>query len=263
MGVRDVGTLASLLTLETRTTGRTAEADFYPLQYPAEGRPTRLATFRDGEWQRRDRLMLGDAQEAWLLDELPAAARRTRYQILIQSVPMGMTIMPEAALGWVPAGGAAARDEVALLVDAGRVGVPMNMDNWNGYPAQRARILDAASDADARLIVLSGDSHNSWSYHLRDTKGRQAGVELSVPSVTSPGFESWFPAQDPATVASALVTANPELHWADTVHRGYGRVVLTPRAAHLQWWRSGSIQHQMRRAFPLFSTPALDARSGV
>ncbi|WP_294313257.1 alkaline phosphatase D family protein [uncultured Sphingomonas sp.] len=260
---RDVGTLASLLTLETRTTGRTAEADFYPLQSPPEGRQTRLAAFRDGDWQRPDRRMLGEGQEAWLLDELPAAARRTRYQVLIQSVPMGMTVMPEVALGWVPGGGAAARDEVAMLVDAGRVGVPMNMDNWNGYPAQRGRILEAASDANARLIVLSGDSHNSWFYRLRDTKGRKAGVELSVPSVTSPGFENWFPTENPSNVAAALVGANPELCWADTVHRGYGRIVITPQAAELQWWRSAPIKSRSANAFLMFSTTAFEGHSGA
>ncbi len=238
---RDIGTLASLVTLETRTTGRTAEADFYPLQTPSEGRRARLTAFRDGEWTRADRRMLGEAQEVGLLRELPAAARRTRYQVMIQSVPMGMSVMPEAALAWTPTSGAAAREEIGLLVDAGRVGVPMNMDNWNGYPAQRDRILQAARAADARLIVLSGDSHNGWSYRLRDSSGRDAGVELAVPSVTSPGFESWFPHEDPAAVSRALVAANPELEWADTAHRGYGRLCLTPDHAQLEWWQSAPV----------------------
>ena len=30
-----------------------------------------------------------------------------------------------------------------------------SMDNWNGYPAQRGRILEAASDANARLIAAA------------------------------------------------------------------------------------------------------------
>ncbi|WP_341207344.1 alkaline phosphatase D family protein [uncultured Sphingomonas sp.] len=248
-GVRDVGTLASLMSLETRTTGRTVEADFYPLQMPVEGRMDRLTTFREGEWMRPDRRMLGEAQEAWLLREMRASARRTRYQILIQSVPMGISVMPDAALGWTPVGGDTARDEVALLVDAGRVGVPMNMDNWNGYPAQRERVLRAARDADARLIVLSGDSHNAWSYRLCDSRGHKAGVELAVPSVTSPGFESWFPQEDPAVVSQALVAGNSELQWADTSHRGYGRVCLTPAAATLEWWRSPSIRQRDATAY--------------
>ena len=139
----------------------------------------------------------------------------------------------------------------------------MNMDNWNGYPAQRGRILEAASDANARLSVLSGDSHNSWFYRLRDTKGRKAGVELSVPSVTSPGFENWFPTENPSNVAAALVGANPELCWADTVHRGYGRVVITPQAAELQWWRSAPIKSRLANAFLMFSTTASDGHSGA
>ncbi len=200
---------------------------------------------------------------ASLLNALPAAERRTRYQVLIQSVPMGMTVLPEAALEWTPAGGAVARDEVTLLVDAGRAGVPMNMDNWNGYPAQRARILDAASATGARLIVLSGDSHNSWFYQLADSRGRQAGVELSVPSVTSPGFESWFPEQEPAAVARTLIAANPELRWADTAHRGYGRLILTPQAARLQWWRSAPNHRRSGDAVSMFTTSHYDARSSI
>lgn len=243
---RDVGALGSLISIDTRTE-RDEPADFYAIAKPAEGLRGRLEHFRDDTWSDETVRMLGKAQEDWLTDELRAAPRRTRWQVLIQSVPMGYSAMPAQALNWTPRGGAESKSEVELLVELGRVGVPMNMDNWNGYPAQRRRILKAAQAADAKLIVLSGDSHNAWSYRLMEG-GRPAGLELAAPSVTSPGFESWFPGEDAERVASALVDANPELLWADTSRRGYGRVVLTPNHAQLEWWFTNSIARRMPSA---------------
>jgi hypothetical protein len=53
-----------------------------------------------------------------------------------------------------------------------KLGLPMWMDRWDGYPAARSRLLKAAQAADADLVMLSGDSHNAWAYAL--SRGRQA-----------------------------------------------------------------------------------------
>ena len=60
-------------------------------------------------------------------------------------------------------------------------------------------------------------------------------VEFAGQSVTSPGFESFFPGAKPDDIATALRDTNPQLHWADTSHRGYMTVTLTPNMAKSTW----------------------------
>lgn len=237
----DVGSLATLIRLENRVTGRRLPADMYGVKKGAGDLAANLRAFRRDEWLSDRNRMISPTQEAWLARTLAQSARRTRFQILVNSVPMGYCFLPHAAMDWRPTGGQAGLDDVAFLVAASDAGVPFNQDNWNGFPAQRGRVLAAASAAKARLIVLSGDSHNHWAYRLQH-RGREVGIELGVGSISSPGFERWFPDADPRVVAGAMVARNPEMRWADTSNRGYGRLELTPTNARLHWLASADVR---------------------
>jgi phosphodiesterase/alkaline phosphatase D-like protein len=82
----------------------------------------------DTRSERTDRTMLGDAQVAWLLDELAAA---DRYGLVI----------------WVNP------DPWIAPAEEGR-------DDWGGYADERRRIADAIADTDTRnLVMVSGDAH--------------------------------------------------------------------------------------------------------
>ena len=118
-------------------------------------------------------------------------------------------------------------------VRASKLGLPMWMDRWDGYPAARSRLLNAAQHADADLVMLSGDSHNAWAYSLAED-GRPAGVEFAGHGVTSHGMEGQL-AADPKNVASAFVATNPELVWADTSQRGYMMIDITPQRVTGEW----------------------------
>ena len=104
------------------------------------------------------------------------------------------------------------------------------MDAWDGYPAARARLLKASLNADANLVVLSGDSHNAWAFDL-DLDGTRAGVEMAGTSVTSPGAEGSLPWLKPGDLTAATLGANPQLKWCDMAQRGYMAVELTPQSA--------------------------------
>ena len=73
---------------------------------------------------------------------------------------------------------------------AAEAGLPFNLDAWDGYPAARERLLRSALDANANLIVLSGDTHNAWAFDL-DLGGSAAGVEFG--RVTSPASRAACP----------------------------------------------------------------------
>jgi alkaline phosphatase D len=147
---------------------------------------------------------------------------------------MGRTLMPEAAPGWLrPEASESVANKFKKDVRGSKLGVPMWMDRWDGYPDARSRLLHAAQQADADLVMLSGDSHNAWAYSLTEDN-QPAGVEFAGHSVTSPGIEGQL-GVDPADVARAFVATNPELVWADTSQRGYMMIEITPERVTGEW----------------------------
>ncbi|HEU0043504.1 alkaline phosphatase D family protein [Sphingomonas sp.] len=233
----DIGGLAAIFRLETRLVGRDEPLDLGDALKGAADPFKAMAAFRDGPLQDPKRTMMGAAQERWLADGLRSSVRAgQRWQIAAQQVVMGPTRLPETATGWssqTPAAGSRAALRQMAAVAASRAGLPLGFDNWNGYPAARARLLGAAQVAGANLVVLSGDSHNAWAYDLAHD-GKPAGVEFAGQSVASFGFEARFDA-DPKRIAADMVAANPALRWCDTSRRGYMTTTLTRDEARNDW----------------------------
>jgi alkaline phosphatase D len=234
----EIGDLATLFRLESRHIARDKELDLLgaargmaPDQ--AEGA---LRAFRDGAWQAGDRTLLGAEQELWLAAALKTSVRaRKPWQVLGKQVVMGSLALPDGVMDGLSAKAPDwLRQRLSTYVRAAHDGLPFNMDAWDGYPAARDRLYRAALEADANLVVLSGDSHNAWAFDL-DRKGQRIGVEMGGHSVTSPGAEQSLAWKKPADLARDLVDRNPQLTWCDTARRGYMAVELTPRAATAEW----------------------------
>lgn len=233
--IYSIGDLATLFLPESRVTARSQQLD-YAAAAAGGDIEAGLARFRDGPWIDDDRTMFGAAQEAWLARALAAStASGTRWQVLAQQTVMGHVNYPLALDAAVSQDAPEiVRRRSALLAAASRAGLPLNLDAWDGYPAARARLLTAAQEADANLVVLSGDSHNAWAFDLAQD-GVPAGVEMAGQSVTSPGLEAYLPGADPAQVAAALAGASPDMRWTDTAGRGYLTLTLTPDEARGDW----------------------------
>ena len=100
------------------------------------------------------------------------------------------------------------------------LGIPSNLDAWDGYPAERNRLYKTMSNAKKRFISLAGDTHNSWVSELKDKSGNKVGIELGAPSVTSPGITDILNLDEKEFVDS-IVRINNELQWMNPSNRGY------------------------------------------
>jgi alkaline phosphatase D len=160
------------------------------------------------------------------------------WQILGQQVLMARMNLPApmvlgtvgyptyfAIAAKVQAGTALTAQEQQLLATTP---VPYNLDAWDGYQAARETVLNMARTLNKNLISLAGDTHNAWASDLLDTSGRAVGVEIGVPSVTSPGFETYFPTISPTVVASGMETLIGPLQYAETISRGFVVLTVTP-----------------------------------
>lgn len=145
------------------------------------------------------RTLTGHHQERWLLDGWRAST--ALWNVMPQQVCFAQRRMEEGA------------------------GARMSMDAWDGYRANRNRLLAGAKAAGvANWLVLTGDVHVAYAFDLKDDfddpGSRTLGTELTCTSVSS-GRNG---AEHPANWETYL-RANPHLRFYDG-RRGYLRVEL-------------------------------------
>lgn len=228
-----IGDLATIYRTESRLLARTRHAE--PGEIMSQQDPlAALKAYRDGAWSDPSGTILGSPQERWLADRLRENSRNSTWQLVGMGTNVGTVQLTEEALGWLP------DNAHPLIVDTFRLasmatglGMASLFDNWGGYPAARSRFLRSSLEADANLVMLSGDSHNAWAFDLVEG-GQAAGVDFGGHSVTSNGLELVFRG-DPKAIARRIVASSPELRWADTSQRGYMAFEISAEAVTGEW----------------------------
>jgi alkaline phosphatase D len=229
------GDLASLIMVETRLTARTRPID-YAADLMVDGKPDPQAF--GAKLMDPSRTMMGERQEAWLADELAASVRTgKRWQVLGNQVVMARVAMPdvrarmteqayETMLGGLPVD---IKDQVAQASAIAALGLPYNLDAWDGYPAARQRLYDAFKAAKATPIVLSGDSHAFWANELYDAGGTsRLAAEFGATGITSPGIADVLAG---APVNEGFNERNGEVLYTDHGAKGFLLLTLTREAA--------------------------------
>lgn len=168
-----------------------------------------------------DRDMMGAEQRDWLRQELAAhsAARRPWFLFGSETI-LSSYVYPD--LTRFPGGNPA----LAPLYSLTRHGLPLlNLDAWDGYPAEREKIYELFQESSANVLVLSGDSHMAWinEPHRGD---QRIGLELSASTLTGPSLgELMLP---PGPIGAAFAEANRDVVWCDHLAVGFVAVTLTP-----------------------------------
>ena len=152
--------------------------------------------------------LLGAEQEAWLLDGLGRTT--AQWNVLANQVPFAPVRR---------------RGQAATAVE----GEPMyNMDKWDGYVAQRQRVVDHLRDRRTpNPVVLTGDVHQSWVVDIPsdgdDPTSAPVGVEFVGTSISSGGNGAAM-----NVAGTEMLARNPHLKFYNA-QRGYVRCTVTPR----------------------------------
>jgi len=171
-----------------------------PCYYPPENGGAYLTNDADcPERKEVSRTMLGMPQEAWLYNGFRQS--RARWNIVAQA--MMMTELREPYPG----------DRIGYL-----------SEDWNGYPACRARLLRQIQACKlSNPIVVAGDMHSFWTNDLKvdfaDERAPVIATELVGTSVTS--------IPPPAEAYAKLLAQNPHVRYFDSGRNGYVSVDLT------------------------------------
>jgi len=224
----DFGDVASVMCLETRLTGRSDEISWFTEIGGLEASAVPLAAAATMvKVQDPSRTMLGDVQEAWLDAELKdSTAKGKTWQVLANQIVMAR-VRPPNFTQTLTDDQKAAQDVgyIQQLIPFSQLGLPFNLDAWDGFPAARDRLYASAKDAGARLVTLTGDTHTAWANTLVDADEERRGVEFGCTSVTSPGLGTYI--KDVPDLGPQFVDANPEVDFHDPFDNGWVLVTLT------------------------------------
>jgi len=116
--------------------------------------------------------------------------------------------------------------------------VPYNLDAWDGYDAERERLLDIANSEQANLVVLSGDSHNGWCNYVTDNNGMQRAIEFGTGAVSSPGLEvdMGIPGGYEVFIQNSIVSFVKDVEYCNSAQRGYLTVDFTENNVVSEWF---------------------------
>ena len=259
------GGLATLCSVETRLTARTRQLD-YSAVLPELTSAEAVEHWRTEVLGDPSREMLGAPQADYVSGALAGSvARGEPWRLIANQVVMARVAAPdlaealtEADILAIEADWSPIRDYLAFA----KLGLPTNLDAWDGYPAARERFYDRAKAAGARdLVVLTGDTHESWANALADAGGGPMGVEIGTTGVTSPGTAAYL-GERAAAFAEMLAAGNPEVVWQGVGANGYTLVTLTPEGGQADYVAVSDVREpaytaRVRRSF------ALERRDGT
>lgn len=182
--------------------------DLILLDTRLEGREEQIGTTSSSALDT-NRTLLGAHQLQWFKDQLSASTARWKL--------IGNQVM------------------IAPLKISG---VAVNDDQWDGYPAERAKVLNHIKNNNIKnTVFLTGDIHTSWAndvaadYSTYDeaTGSGSDAVEYVCTSVTSTSFLTF------GVPISMIQFFNPHIKYADLSKRGYILLDVDTQRVQADW----------------------------
>ncbi len=205
-----------------------------------------LRTYRDEQVDQTggvsdpDRSITGRRQLRWLRESV--MRRGSQWKLVgnpVMIAPVNFATLPDELTG-------AVNDVTGLLPEDG---VPYNTDQWDGYTADRNRVLRHLSNHSVEDVVfVTGDIHSGWacelpldaSTYLPDNPARNTvGVEFVCSSVTSNNLKdiTGDPTGATSTVVEEGIKANNRhIRYLNFDDHGYSVLDLTRRRAQMDWF---------------------------
>jgi alkaline phosphatase D len=183
------------------------------------------------------RSMLGDEQREWLLGELDASTAAWRL--------VGSPSIVHRT--WVDDAGEPLTTALLKLKLCDEDAEGPDEDQWDGYPAERALLLERFAALDD-VVVLSSDIHVCVASELRGDDGTPASVEFTTPSLTSQNLDEKLKVEPRADVIAdserAFVAALDHVHWCDFSGHGYAVIDVDADRVRAEWWLVDTIMER-------------------
>lgn len=167
------------------------------------------------------RTMLGSEQFNWLHQQLQSSSAQWNL--------MGNSVMFTPVL--IPPLDPDATRAVTELLGIPEEGIPYNSDQWDGFAAERRKLIKIISDEGYdNVVFLTGDIHSSWACDVPREVGKYpnggvAAAEIVCTSVTSSNIDDIvrLPQDNPISLAATagLKAANRHVKYLEFDRHGY------------------------------------------
>jgi alkaline phosphatase D len=228
------GDLAELIMLDTRL----------------EGRDKQIMDITDPELYDPARSMLGQEQKAWLFDALENSP--AQWKILGNQV-----MFADYNVGWAAA---AFEEYTPEQIES------IFLDIWDGYPAERAEIINFIADKQIDdVVIITGDVHCSFAFDIAlrpsllsageqgvtydpETGEGSVAVEFVTPGITSANFDENVGLARARRLEYQInkplpngINPNPHMKYADLIRHGYLILDVRPERVQADWFFSQDI----------------------
>jgi alkaline phosphatase D len=250
------GSLASLVSLETRHSGRARQIEYADYEPQLSDRDSAQRFLREVVGAP-DRDMLSPEMQRFAATALADAVTAQRpWRLLANQIPMARTHHPALPASRVQEIAAelpnTAATRLRRLARMGELDLPLYLDPWDGYPWARQAFYEMCqAQGVSDLLVLTGDSHSFWLNELFDDAGHAMGLELGTTGISSPGDFIELGARGARFMDEQLAAGNREVLWTDGRHNGYLRLTLRPESAHADYLAVSGILDRDYRVLPL------------
>ncbi len=219
--------------------------DLFLLDTRLEGRDAQVESPVSAERNNPDRHLISEAQMQWLQEGLTSSSAQWRMigqQVMFAELNVARTLIEAETLGLPQP--SQLNDQLVVL----------NVDQWDGYVADRDRILNTLHDQGIdNTVILTGDIHTSWANEIyRDSSliggalTSPVAAEFVTPSVTSPGLEAFLSEAGADVAAAAVRVANPHMQYVELKSRGFMLVDVTHERAQAEYYYVASATEQDR-----------------
>lgn len=182
-------------------------ADLIMIDSRLEGRDRQASTLDQNAYADTNRTILGTEQMQWLKDELSSST--AKWKIIGNQV---------------------------MFAPLELFGVAFSYEQWDGYQADRNRIIDHVMTNDIKnIVVVTGDIHTSWANDVPipgvnynpNTGAGSAFVEFIGPSITT--------GSDINVPTSVINLANPHIKYTELTKDGYFTLDIDSARAQADW----------------------------
>ena len=203
------------------------------------------------------RTMLGSEQFNWVKHEVETA--NTAWNVLGNSV-----MISPMEIGHLPATTQDNRlanqvlydftDSTGIVPEQPNVratGIVANSDQWDGYRAERAKLLDVLSGTKAHTLVLTGDIHSEWAHSVQH-KGQEIGCEMVCSSISAPNVDeivttytkTYTPEDNRIThlVEGVMYSSNPWVNHVDFDSHGFGIANVSRDRVKMDFYRVSDVE---------------------
>lgn len=165
-----------------------------------------------------DQKMLGAVQMSWLEKEL--ATKEQTWKVIGNQVIF-------------------ADLDVSAVYPESKV----NLDAWDGYPSEKKELISYLSDNNIdNAVFVTGDTHCSWAFDVKNSNGQNVALEFGTPGVTSANYDEYTSVDTAMFTEQIFMKTNKHLKYVDLRNHGYAILTLTADGGNVAWYYIDNIR---------------------